>query len=48
MYVQRLCQIQNTLNEMFAKQKTERDALAKKYRYVEYKVCIYRNSLKQY
>ncbi|XP_066844501.1 ankyrin repeat domain-containing protein 31 isoform X3 [Anser cygnoides] len=32
MYVQRLCQIQNTLNEMFAKQKTERDALAKKYR----------------
>eukprot|EP00075_Anas_platyrhynchos_P012616 XP_027301869.1 putative ankyrin repeat domain-containing protein 31 isoform X5 [Anas platyrhynchos] len=31
-YVQRLCQIQNTLNEMFAKQKTERDALAKKYR----------------
>ncbi|NWZ32183.1 ANR31 protein, partial [Asarcornis scutulata] len=31
-YVQRLCQMQNTLNEMFAKQKTERDALAKKYR----------------
>ncbi|XP_035165463.1 ankyrin repeat domain-containing protein 31 [Oxyura jamaicensis] len=31
-YAQRLCQIQNTLNEMFAKQKTERDALAKKYR----------------
>ncbi|KFR12186.1 Putative ankyrin repeat domain-containing protein 31, partial [Opisthocomus hoazin] len=32
MYVQRLSQVQVTLNEMLAKQKTERDTLAKKYR----------------
>ncbi|NXI65281.1 ANR31 protein, partial [Anseranas semipalmata] len=31
-YIRRLSQIQDTLNEMLAKQKTERDALAKKYR----------------
>ncbi|XP_068783564.1 ankyrin repeat domain-containing protein 31-like [Struthio camelus] len=31
-YIQKLSQIQDTLNEMLAKQKTERDALAKKYR----------------
>ncbi|NWV80967.1 ANR31 protein, partial [Dasyornis broadbenti] len=31
-YVQRLSQIQDTLNEMLANQKTERDTLAKKYR----------------
>ncbi|NWU67087.1 ANR31 protein, partial [Pterocles burchelli] len=31
-YSQRLSQIQDILNEMLAKQKTERDALAKKYR----------------
>ncbi|XP_017663746.1 PREDICTED: putative ankyrin repeat domain-containing protein 31 isoform X4 [Lepidothrix coronata] len=31
-YIQRLSQIQDTLNEMLASQKTERDALAKKYR----------------
>ncbi|NXN74991.1 ANR31 protein, partial [Himantopus himantopus] len=31
-YIQRLLQMQNTLNEMLAKQKTERDTLAKKYR----------------
>ncbi|XP_074668137.1 ankyrin repeat domain-containing protein 31 [Strix aluco] len=31
-YIQRLSQIQDTLNEMLAKQKTERDTLAKKYR----------------
>ncbi|NXH27261.1 ANR31 protein, partial [Myiagra hebetior] len=31
-YMQRLSQIQATLNEILAKQKTERDALAKKYR----------------
>ncbi|NXT55255.1 ANR31 protein, partial [Pluvianellus socialis] len=31
-YIQRLSQMQNTLNEMLAKQKTERDTLAKKYR----------------
>ncbi|XP_019373789.1 PREDICTED: putative ankyrin repeat domain-containing protein 31 [Gavialis gangeticus] len=32
MYIQRLSQIQDTLNGMLAKQKTERDMLAKKYR----------------
>ncbi|NWW51147.1 ANR31 protein, partial [Pedionomus torquatus] len=32
MYVQRLSQMQRTLNEMFAIQKKERDSLAKKYR----------------
>ncbi|NXX76767.1 ANR31 protein, partial [Urocolius indicus] len=32
MYIQRLFEMQDTLNEMLAKQKTERDALAKKYR----------------
>ncbi|KFQ40811.1 Putative ankyrin repeat domain-containing protein 31, partial [Nestor notabilis] len=32
MYIQRLSQVQDTLNEMLAKQKTERDTLAKKYR----------------
>uniref|UniRef100_A0A8C8EB46 RAMA domain-containing protein n=1 Tax=Otus sunia TaxID=257818 RepID=A0A8C8EB46_9STRI len=32
MYLQRLSQIQDTLNEMLEKQKTERDTLAKKYR----------------
>ncbi|XP_014820326.1 PREDICTED: putative ankyrin repeat domain-containing protein 31 [Calidris pugnax] len=31
-YIQRLSQMQNTLNEMLATQKTERDTLAKKYR----------------
>ncbi|NXU18208.1 ANR31 protein, partial [Pardalotus punctatus] len=31
-YIQRLSQIQDTLNEMLANQKTERDTLAKKYR----------------
>ncbi|KFM08220.1 Putative ankyrin repeat domain-containing protein 31, partial [Aptenodytes forsteri] len=31
-YIQRLSQIQDSLNEMLAKQKTERDTLAKKYR----------------
>ncbi|NXY58530.1 ANR31 protein, partial [Callaeas wilsoni] len=31
-YVQRLSQIQDTLNEILANQKTERDSLAKKYR----------------
>ncbi|XP_072778150.1 ankyrin repeat domain-containing protein 31 isoform X2 [Taeniopygia guttata] len=31
-YIQRLSQIQDTLNEILANQKTERDALAKKYR----------------
>ncbi|NXW38009.1 ANR31 protein, partial [Phaetusa simplex] len=31
-YIQRLSQMQNTLNEMLAKQRTERDTLAKKYR----------------
>ncbi|NXY42600.1 ANR31 protein, partial [Ceuthmochares aereus] len=31
-YIQRLSEIQDTLNEMLAKQKTERDTLAKKYR----------------
>ncbi|NWS69908.1 ANR31 protein, partial [Crotophaga sulcirostris] len=31
-YTQKLSQIQDTLNEMLAKQKTERDSLAKKYR----------------
>ncbi|NXJ31773.1 ANR31 protein, partial [Ciconia maguari] len=31
-YLQRLSQMQDTLNEMLAKQKTERDTLAKKYR----------------
>ncbi|NXK39843.1 ANR31 protein, partial [Piprites chloris] len=31
-YVQRLSQVQDALNEMLASQKTERDALAKKYR----------------
>ncbi|NXE94771.1 ANR31 protein, partial [Menura novaehollandiae] len=31
-YVQRLSQLQDTLNEMLANQKTERDTLAKKYR----------------
>ncbi|NXN33031.1 ANR31 protein, partial [Nycticryphes semicollaris] len=31
-YIQRLSEIQNTLNEMLAIQKTERDTLAKKYR----------------
>ncbi|NXY74566.1 ANR31 protein, partial [Glareola pratincola] len=31
-YIERLSQMQNTLNEMLAKQKTERDILAKKYR----------------
>ncbi|KFP50861.1 Putative ankyrin repeat domain-containing protein 31, partial [Cathartes aura] len=31
-YIQRLSQLQDTLNEMLAKQKTERDTLAKKYR----------------
>ncbi|XP_029814891.1 ankyrin repeat domain-containing protein 31 isoform X1 [Manacus vitellinus] len=31
-YIQRLSQIQDTLNELLASQKTERDALAKKYR----------------
>ncbi|KFW05837.1 Putative ankyrin repeat domain-containing protein 31, partial [Fulmarus glacialis] len=31
-YIQRLSQMQDTLNEMLAKQKTERDTLAKKYR----------------
>ncbi|XP_050184734.1 ankyrin repeat domain-containing protein 31 isoform X2 [Myiozetetes cayanensis] len=31
-YIQRLSQIQDALNEMLASQKTERDALAKKYR----------------
>ncbi|KGL92685.1 Putative ankyrin repeat domain-containing protein 31, partial [Charadrius vociferus] len=31
-YIQRLSQMQNTLNETLAKQKTERDTLAKKYR----------------
>ncbi|KAM9367317.1 ankyrin repeat domain-containing protein 31 [Phaethornis superciliosus] len=31
-YTQRLSQMQDTLNEMLAKQKTERDMLAKKYR----------------
>ncbi|NWQ96148.1 ANR31 protein, partial [Burhinus bistriatus] len=31
-YIQRLSQMQNTLNEMLAEQKTERDTLAKKYR----------------
>ncbi|XP_027527353.1 putative ankyrin repeat domain-containing protein 31 isoform X13 [Neopelma chrysocephalum] len=31
-YIQRLSQVQDTLNEMLASQKTERDALAKKYR----------------
>ncbi|NWY97759.1 ANR31 protein, partial [Loxia curvirostra] len=31
-YIQRLSQIQDTLNEILAKQKTERDTLAKKYR----------------
>ncbi|NXM06533.1 ANR31 protein, partial [Tyrannus savana] len=31
-YIQRLSQIQGALNEMLASQKTERDALAKKYR----------------
>lgn len=32
MYIQRLSQIQDTLNEILANQKTERDAIAKKYR----------------
>ncbi|NWI69284.1 ANR31 protein, partial [Todus mexicanus] len=32
MYIQRLSQMQDTLNEMLAKQKRERDTLAKKYR----------------
>ncbi|XP_071437638.1 ankyrin repeat domain-containing protein 31 [Pithys albifrons albifrons] len=32
MYIQKLSQIQDTLNEMLANQKTERDTLAKKYR----------------
>ncbi|KFV00559.1 Putative ankyrin repeat domain-containing protein 31, partial [Tauraco erythrolophus] len=32
LYIQRLSQMQDTLNEMLAKQKTERDTLAKKYR----------------
>ncbi|NXH13310.1 ANR31 protein, partial [Bucco capensis] len=32
LYIQRLCQMQDTLNEMLAKQKTERDNLAKKYK----------------
>ncbi|KFP34876.1 Putative ankyrin repeat domain-containing protein 31, partial [Chlamydotis macqueenii] len=31
-YIQRLSQMQDTLNELLAKQKTERDTLAKKYR----------------
>ncbi|KFQ85276.1 Putative ankyrin repeat domain-containing protein 31, partial [Phoenicopterus ruber ruber] len=31
-YIQRLSQLQDTLNEMLAKQKAERDTLAKKYR----------------
>ncbi|NXB75464.1 ANR31 protein, partial [Donacobius atricapilla] len=31
-YIQRLSQIQDTLNEMLANQKTERDTIAKKYR----------------
>ncbi|KFO83526.1 Putative ankyrin repeat domain-containing protein 31, partial [Buceros rhinoceros silvestris] len=31
-YIQRLSRMQDTLNEMLAKQKTERDTLAKKYR----------------
>ncbi|KGL80049.1 Putative ankyrin repeat domain-containing protein 31, partial [Tinamus guttatus] len=31
-YIQKLSQIQDTLNEMLSKQKNERDALAKKYR----------------
>ncbi|XP_063280110.1 ankyrin repeat domain-containing protein 31 [Prinia subflava] len=31
-YIQRLSQIQDTLNEIIANQKTERDAIAKKYR----------------
>ncbi|NXO32900.1 ANR31 protein, partial [Cisticola juncidis] len=31
-YIQRLSQIQDTLNEILANQKTERDAIAKKYR----------------
>ncbi|NWV07623.1 ANR31 protein, partial [Ptilonorhynchus violaceus] len=31
-YIQRLSQLQDTLNEMLANQKTERDTLAKKYR----------------
>ncbi|NXO57893.1 ANR31 protein, partial [Aramus guarauna] len=31
-YIQRLSQMQDTLNEMLAKQKAERDSLAKKYR----------------
>ncbi|NWH70846.1 ANR31 protein, partial [Piaya cayana] len=31
-YIQKLSEIQDTLNEMLAKQKTERDTLAKKYR----------------
>ncbi|NWH62411.1 ANR31 protein, partial [Geococcyx californianus] len=31
-YIQKLSQIQDTLNEMLANQKTERDALSKKYR----------------
>ncbi|NWS39749.1 ANR31 protein, partial [Probosciger aterrimus] len=31
-YIQRLSQVQDTLNEMLAKQKAERDTLAKKYR----------------
>ncbi|NXI46205.1 ANR31 protein, partial [Galbula dea] len=31
-YIQRLSQMQDTLNEMLAKQKSEKDALAKKYR----------------
>ncbi|NXY17245.1 ANR31 protein, partial [Atrichornis clamosus] len=32
MYIQRLSQLQDTLNKMLANQKTERDTLAKKYR----------------
>ncbi|NWX59606.1 ANR31 protein, partial [Promerops cafer] len=31
-YIRRLCQIQDTLNEILVNQKTERDTLAKKYR----------------
>lgn len=48
MFTQGLSQIEGTLNKVFAEQKADRAALDKKYRYVKYKVGIYRIFLKQY
>ena len=40
MFIQGLSQIESTLNKVFAERNADRDALAKKYRYVKYKFVL--------